>query len=184
MNKSQLKFLISEIVSELAPMQPQTSNTTDKPQQPPVEQVKSLSTNIQSIFSSFERDLNFSENNIIKRKEAELDKLLKGKTVKIRASIGYKNVEKEYVITVTEAKIIFYYEEYVVSLYGAEKNAKKDKEYILNKGFNVELITTEIPEPTPVSQPVQKTEPVKPQIQKPINPAIKPPISTQQKPVV
>jgi hypothetical protein len=169
MTRLDLRNLIMEVLNEADPLSPATP--TPVPNSPAAQAVPPLDSNIsvkiQDIFSSFERQLNASENVITKKKEAELEKLLKGKMIRTRASIGYKNVEKEYEINVKEVHLIFYYEEYVVSITGAEKNAKKDREYILNKALDVEIVTPEVTQPS-VSKPSVAPTP------KPTNPASKP----------
>lgn len=168
LSKQDIRRLISEVLLELGPDTTTPGEPTVPAANPSPVDSSNVSAKVQSIFSSFQSQLNTSENQIIKRNEAELDKMLKGKTIKARASIGYKNVEKEYVINVKEVHLVFYYEEYVVSITGSEKNAKKDKEYILNSGFDVEIVGAMSTEPTAA------VAPSKPQAPKPINPTVKP----------
>lgn len=179
LSKEDLKTIIMEYLNEVDPSvssqqpvkpSPQPSAPTPTPQpEVPSPQNSNLSTEIQSIFSKFQQQLTASENLIIRKKEDELKNLLVGKMIRTRASIGYKNVEKEYEINVKDVRLVFYYEEYVIEVSGAEKSAKKDKDYILNKALDVEIVSNE-PKTEPV--PIKPTTPVV--TQKPVTPTINP----------
>lgn len=64
------------------------------------------------------------------RSEQELEQKLKGKTISLRASKGYKQAQKDYTITVRDVDIEWHYEDYFVVL----KDEKNDA-YFTVAGF-------------------------------------------------
>jgi len=73
------------------------------------------------------------------------DKILSkigNKKIQIRASKGYGQPEKDFIINVVMVSIDFYYEKYVVVIKGREPNKQKDGEYFIKPPYVIKLLGT------------------------------------------
>jgi hypothetical protein len=123
-------------------------------------------------FQAFERSVDVATETAKQRFQKAMNDKVVGRKAEVRASRGYGQPEKDYVIDkVTAVNIDWYYNKYVVIF----KN-ESEKEFFLKPGFKVKIIGQA---PAPQNQPETNTAAPKP----PPTPKQEPP-AAQQKPVV
>jgi len=62
------------------------------------------------------------------------------KKIQIRASKGYGQPEKDFIVNVDTVSIDFYYEKYVVVIKGREPNKQKEGEYFIKPPYVIKLL--------------------------------------------
>jgi hypothetical protein len=167
-----LKRLL-EAESVPAPRSPATkdpkASTPTAPSAPTVPPAEPVSKPQQSDTSSDTYNLKFDiddfENKISqsseKLKNDFKDKILSkigNKKIQIRASKGYGQPEKDFIVNVDTVSIDFYYEKYVVVIKGREPNKQKEGEYFIKPPYVIKLLgaasaqksKTPSPKPSPV----------------------------------
>jgi hypothetical protein len=105
-------------------------------------------------FSAFSRELHSSVESIKLKYENILNKNLKNKKIRARASRGYKQFEKDYDIEVTSVSINDYYDNYVVIARGSD-----GKDYFLKNGFKIQIIGNFSPTSTSIQEPISAPQP-------------------------
>ena len=84
------------------------------------------------------------------------------KQVQLRASKGYGQPEKDYIVNVSGISIDFYYEKYVVVIKGREPNKQKEGEYFIKPPYVIKLLGTASVQKN--KTPSQKPSPVVPDV--------------------
>lgn len=75
--------------------------------------------------------------------------------IQFRASKGYGQPEKEYVVNVDSVSIDFYYENYVVVIKGREPNKQKESEYFIKPPYIIKKLgTASVPSKKKAASPV------------------------------
>ena len=82
------------------------------------------------------------------------------KQVQLRASKGYGQPEKDYVINVSGVSIDFYYEKYVIIIKGREQGKQKESEYFVKAPYQIRILGNAVV--TPSVRKKQQQSPVAP----------------------
>jgi hypothetical protein len=93
-------------------------------------------------FSSFQRALDGTTEQVKQKFESTINSQLKGKRVRARASRGYKQFEKDYEFDVSRITIDDYYDNFVVVAHDESKKTKsgRAKEYFLKPSTKIQII--------------------------------------------
>jgi len=132
-----------------------SSGTAEKPAQ---SDSSSDTYNLKFDLDDFENKISQSSE---KLKNDFKDKILSkigNKKIQIRASKGYGQPEKDFIVNVDTVSIDFYYEKYVVVIKGREPNKQKEGEYFIKPPYVIKLLgaasvqksKTPSPKPSPV----------------------------------
>lgn len=70
------------------------------------------------------------------------------KQVQLRASKGYGQPEKDYIVNVSGVSIDFYYEKYVIVVKGREQNKQKESEYFLKAPYTIKIVGNAVVTPS------------------------------------
>jgi hypothetical protein len=70
------------------------------------------------------------------------------KQVQLRASKGYGQPEKDYVVNVSGVSIDFYYEKYVIVIKGREQGKQKESEYFVKQPYQIKILGNAIVTPS------------------------------------
>ncbi len=94
------------------------------------------------------------------------------KQVQLRASKGYGQPEKDYVVNVSGVSIDFYYEKYVIIVKGREQGKQKESEYFIKAPYQIKILGNAVVTPSAKKKQQQSpTTPVAPVV--PTNTATK-----------
>lgn len=87
----------------------------------------------------------------------------------VRASKGFGQPEREYIVNVADVKIEFWYQKYVVVITGREQNKQKESDFHLTAPYIIKIVGQAQP-----SRSKKQTQPAKPKpVQAPQNTATK-----------
>lgn len=87
----------------------------------------------------------------------------------VRASKGFGQPEREYIVNVADVKIEFWYQKYVIVITGREQNKQKESDFHLTAPYIIKIVGQAQP-----SKSKKQTQPAKPQpVQTPQNTATK-----------
>ena len=70
------------------------------------------------------------------------------KQVQLRASKGYGQPEKDYLVNVSGVSIDFYYEKYVIIVKGREQGKQKESEYFIKAPYQIKIIGNAVVTPS------------------------------------
>ena len=70
------------------------------------------------------------------------------KQVQLRASKGYGQPEKDYLVNVSGIRIDFYYEKYVIIVKGREQGKQKESEYFIKAPYQIKIIGNAVVTPS------------------------------------
>jgi len=70
------------------------------------------------------------------------------KQVQLRASKGYGQPEKDYIVNVSGISIDFYYEKYVIIVKGREQGKQKESEYFIKAPYQIKIIGNAVVTPS------------------------------------
>ena len=82
------------------------------------------------------------------------------KQVQLRASKGYGQPEKDYVVNVSGISIDFYYEKYVIIVKGREQGKQKESEYFVKAPYQIKILGNAVV--TPSAKKKQQQAPATP----------------------
>ncbi len=82
------------------------------------------------------------------------------KQVQLRASKGYGQPEKDYVVNVSGVSIDFYYEKYVIIVKGREQGKQKESEYFVKPPYQIKILGNAVV--TPSAKKKQQQSPATP----------------------
>ena len=82
------------------------------------------------------------------------------KQVQLRASKGYGQPEKDYVVNVSGISIDFYYEKYVIIVKGREQGKQKESEYFVKSPYQIKILGNAVV--TPSAKKKQQQSPATP----------------------
>ena len=82
------------------------------------------------------------------------------KQVQLRASKGYGQPEKDYVVNVSGISIDFYYEKYVIIVKGREQGKQKESEYFVKSPYQIKILGNAVV--TPSAKKKQQQAPATP----------------------
>ncbi len=82
------------------------------------------------------------------------------KQVQLRASKGYGQPEKDYVVNVSGVSIDFYYEKYVIIVKGREQGKQKESEYFVKSPYQIKILGNAVV--TPSAKKKQQQAPATP----------------------
>ena len=82
------------------------------------------------------------------------------KQVQLRASKGYGQPEKDYVVNVSGVSIDFYYEKYVIIVKGREQGKQKESEYFVKAPYQIKILGNAVV--TPSARKKQQQAPATP----------------------
>ena len=82
------------------------------------------------------------------------------KQVQLRASKGYGQPEKDYLVNVSGVSIDFYYEKYVIIVKGREQGKQKESEYFVKAPYQIKILGNAVV--TPSVKKKQQQAPVAP----------------------
>ena len=82
------------------------------------------------------------------------------KQVQLRASKGYGQPEKDYVVNVSGVSIDFYYEKYVIIVKGREQGKQKESEYFVKAPYQIKILGNAVV--TPSAKKKQQQAPAAP----------------------
>lgn len=82
------------------------------------------------------------------------------KQVQLRASKGYGQPEKDYVVNVSGISIDFYYEKYVIIVKGREQGKQKESEYFVKAPYQIKILGNAVV--TPSARKKQQQAPATP----------------------
>jgi hypothetical protein len=82
------------------------------------------------------------------------------KQVQLRASKGYGQPEKDYVVNVSGVSIDFYYEKYVIIVKGREQGKQKESEYFVKAPYQIKILGNAVV--TPSAKKKQQQAPATP----------------------
>ena len=82
------------------------------------------------------------------------------KQVQLRASKGYGQPEKDYVVNVSGVSIDFYYEKYVIIVKGREQGKQKESEYFVKQPYQIKILGNAVV--TPSAKKKQQQAPATP----------------------
>ena len=82
------------------------------------------------------------------------------KQVQLRASKGYGQPEKDYVVNVSGVSIDFYYEKYVIVVKGREQGKQKESEYFVKPPYQIKILGNAVV--TPSAKKKQQQSPATP----------------------
>ena len=87
----------------------------------------------------------------------------------VRASKGFGQPEREYIVNVADVKIEFWYQKYVIVITGREQNKQKESDFHLTAPYIIKIVGQAQP-----SRSKKQTQPAKPKpVQAPQNTATK-----------
>ena len=139
-----------------------TNPTSDPVKKTPQSDTSSDNYNLKFDIDDFENKMSQSSE---KLKNDFKDKILLkigNKKIQIRASKGYGQPEKDFVVNVDMVSIDFYYEKYVVVIKGREPNKQKEGEYFIKPPYVIKLLGTASVQKN--KTPSQKPSPVVPDV--------------------
>lgn len=70
------------------------------------------------------------------------------KQVQLRASKGYGQPEKDYLVNVSGVSIDFYYEKYVIIVKGREQGKQKESEYFIKAPYQIKILGNAVVTPS------------------------------------
>lgn len=70
------------------------------------------------------------------------------KQIQLRASKGYGQPEKDYIVNVSGVSIDFYYEKYVIIVKGREQGKQKESEYFIKAPYQIKIIGNAVVTPS------------------------------------
>lgn len=82
------------------------------------------------------------------------------KQVQLRASKGYGQPEKDYVVNVSGVSIDYYYEKYVIIVKGREQGKQKESEYFVKAPYQIKILGNAVV--TPSARKKQQQAPATP----------------------
>ena len=82
------------------------------------------------------------------------------KQVQLRASKGYGQPEKDYLVNVSGVSIDFYYEKYVIIVKGREQGKQKESEYFVKAPYQIKILGNAVV--TPSAKKKQQQAPATP----------------------
>ena len=82
------------------------------------------------------------------------------KQVQLRASKGYGQPEKDYIVNVSGVSIDFYYEKYVIVIKGREQGKQKESEYFVKQPYQIKILGNAVV--TPSAKKKQQQAPATP----------------------
>lgn len=82
------------------------------------------------------------------------------KQVQLRASKGYGQPEKDYIVNVSGVSIDFYYEKYVIVIKGREQGKQKESEYFVKPPYQIKILGNAVV--TPSAKKKQQQAPATP----------------------
>ena len=82
------------------------------------------------------------------------------KQVQLRASKGYGQPEKDYIVNVSGVSIDFYYEKYVIIVKGREQGKQKESEYFVKAPYQIKILGNAVV--TPSAKKKQQQAPATP----------------------
>ena len=82
------------------------------------------------------------------------------KQVQLRASKGYGQPEKDYIVNVSGVSIDFYYEKYVIIVKGREQGKQKESEYFVKAPYQIKILGNAVV--TPSAKKKQQQAPAAP----------------------
>ena len=82
------------------------------------------------------------------------------KQVQLRASKGYGQPEKDYLVNVSGVSIDFYYEKYVIIVKGREQGKQKESEYFVKAPYQIKILGNAVV--TPSAKKKQQQAPAAP----------------------
>ena len=82
------------------------------------------------------------------------------KQVQLRASKGYGQPEKDYIVNVSGVSIDFYYEKYVILIKGREQGKQKESEYFVKQPYQIKILGNAVV--TPSAKKKQQQAPATP----------------------
>lgn len=82
------------------------------------------------------------------------------KQVQLRASKGYGQPEKDYIVNVSGVSIDFYYEKYVIIIKGREQGKQKESEYFVKPPYQIKILGNAVV--TPSAKKKQQQAPATP----------------------
>ena len=165
-----LKSLISEQEEPTPqpgqqPPAPAAPEASPQPEQQPEQPAGSPYYNFAKEFNAYQQEKIAAIEEIKAKYEKSLQGKLKGKKIKARASIGYKQFEKDYDIDVADVSIDNYFGNEKVTVTGQNK-----KEYILNPSNQIQITGTA----QPTEEPPKPEAPEEPAPEAPTQPEKQP----------
>ena len=70
------------------------------------------------------------------------------KQIQLRASKGYGQPEKDYIVNVSGVSIDFYYEKYVIVIKGREQGKQKESEYFVKQPYQIKILGNAVVTPS------------------------------------
>jgi len=90
-------------------------------------------------FSDFEKKILSATEQQKDAFQSKLSEKIKGKQIVARASKGYGQPKKDYVVNISSVGVDYYYDRYVVVLRGIEEGRRKESEYFLEPGYKITI---------------------------------------------
>jgi len=84
------------------------------------------------------------------------------KQVQLRASKGYGQPEKDYLVNVSGVSIDFYYEKYVIIVKGREQGKQKESEYFIKAPYQIKILGNAVVTPSVKKKQQQAQAPAAP----------------------
>ncbi len=84
------------------------------------------------------------------------------KQVQLRASKGYGQPEKDYIVNVSGVSIDFYYEKYVIIVKGREQGKQKESEYFIKAPYQIKILGNAVVTPSVKKKQQQAQAPAAP----------------------
>lgn len=117
-----------------------TAGTEQSPQQSPRDTDDKNIYNAKFDLDDFESRISRSTESFKTNFQTKILSKIQNKQVQIRASKGYGQPEKDYIVNVSGVSIDFYYEKYVVVIKGREQNKQKESEFFLKPPYLIKIM--------------------------------------------
>ena len=155
-----------------APKQQASSTPTEKQPSAPQSSGESDANtyNVKFDLDDFETKVSNSTEDAKNNFQNKILQKISNKQVRlVRASKGFGQPEREYIVNVADVKIEFWYQKYVIVITGREQNKQKESDFHLTAPYIIKIVGQAQP-----SRSKKQTQPAKPTpVQTPQNTATK-----------
>ena len=155
-----------------APKQQASSTPTEKQPSAPQSSGESDANtyNVKFDLDNFETKVSNSTEDAKNNFQSKILQKISNKQVRlVRASKGFGQPEREYIVNVADVKIEFWYQKYVIVINGREQNKQKESDFHLTSPYIIKIVGQAQP-----SKSKKQTQPAAPKpVQPPQNTATK-----------